>query len=391
MTRTQSFIIFFSIVLSVYALINTHIFIRGWQAIPAGSSLRPWYAVIFWVLAASFIVGRFAERIALSWFSSAIVWMGSFWLAAMAYLYLTVLAIDLLRLVNHLLPFFPTLLTKDPERTRAVTAMVVVSAVTAIVIGGHLNARAPRVRTLDLSIAKPSPIGRMTIVAATDIHLGTLVCRTFFDSIVDRINALEPDLVLLPGDIVDEDLGPVVRQNLGESLRRIRSRYGVYAITGNHEYIGGAEPACRYLTEHGVTMLRDSTAVVADGLVLVGREDLSAARFNGKQRKPLEEVMKDVDRSLPILLMDHQPSDLDAAVRNGADVQISGHTHHGQLWPFGYLAQLVYEVSWGYRKKGDTHVYVSCGVGTWGPPVRTGNRPEIVAMNLQFAGSERGR
>ncbi len=385
MTRTQSFIVFFSIVLSVYALINTHIFIRGWQAIPDGSPLRPWFAVLFWMLAASFILGRFAERLTVSWFSSAVVWVGSFWLAAMAYLYLTVLFIDLLRLVNHFFPFFPALFTRHPEQTRMITAITVVSAVFLVVLGGHLNARAPRVRTLDLAIAKSSPLGSVKIVAATDIHLGTLVCRKFFDSIVDRINALEPDLVLLPGDIVDEDLAPVVRQNLGESLRRIRARHGVYAITGNHEYIGGAEPACRYLSEHGVTMLRDSTAVVAGGLVLVGREDLSVAHFNGKRRAPLEEVMKDVDRSLPILLMDHQPSDLDAAVRNGADVQISGHTHHGQLWPFGYLAQLVYEVSWGYKKKGETHIYVSCGVGTWGPPVRTGNRPEIVAMNLRFA------
>ena len=94
--------------------------------------------------------------------------------------------------------------------------------------------------------------------------------------------------------------------------------------------------------------------------------------------------MLGVDKSLPIILMDHQPFKLDEAVRNGVDVQLSGHTHHGQLWPFHFITKKVYELSWGYKLKGNTHVYVSSGVGTWGPPVRTGNRPEIVHLRLRF-------
>jgi len=385
MTRTQSFVLFFSIVLSLYALINAHIFMRGWQALPAGSALRPWYTVVFWLLAVSFIAGRFIERIAISWLSTAVVWVGSFWLAAMAYLYLAVLVIDLLRLVNHFVPLFPDSITRNVEQAKQITALIVVGVVSLAIALGHLNARSPRIRMLDFTIRKKSQLKELRIVAVTDIHLGTLVCRNFFNEIVDQVNELDPDVVLLPGDIVDEDLAPVMRQNLGESLRRIKSKNGVYAVTGNHEYIGGAEAACRYLTDHGVVMLRDSVATVAGGLVLVGREDLSSARFNGRTRKPLGEVMAGVDRSQPILLMDHQPAVLEDGVRQGVDVQISGHTHHGQLWPFNYLSQAIFEVSWGYKQKGKTHVYVSCGVGTWGPPVRTGNRPEIVHMTLRFS------
>jgi hypothetical protein len=224
----------------------------------------------------------------------------------------------------------------------------------------------------------------MNVVVASDIHLGTIVCKSKLERIVDRINALEPDLVLLPGDVVDEDIGPVIRNNLGETLRKIRSKFGVVAITGNHEYIGGVEPACTYLVEHGITMLRDSSITINDSVIIVGREDISIRGFTGKIRKPLKELMSDVDKSYPIILMDHQPFHLEEAEANGADLQLSGHTHHGQLWPFNFITKKVYELSWGYKKKGNTHYYVSCGVGTWGPPVRTGNRPEIVSLRLKF-------
>ena len=191
-----------------------------------------------------------------------------------------------------------------------------------------------------------------------------------------------PDLVLLPGDVFDEDIGPVIKENLGETLRTIKSKHGVIAITGNHEYIGGEEAACRYLRDHGITVLRDSSIRI-DGLcTVVGREDISIRQFAGKQRKSLDDLMKDVDTSLPIILLDHQPFHLEEAEDHGVDLQLSGHTHHGQLWPFNYVSSRIFEVSWGYKKKGNTHVYVSCGVGTWGPPVRTGNTPEIVNVKL---------
>jgi hypothetical protein len=198
------------------------------------------------------------------------------------------------------------------------------------------------------------------------------------------INALNPDVVLLPGDVIDEDLGPVIQQNLGETLRKIRSKYGVFAVTGNHEYIGGVEPACKYLTEHGITMLRDKVISIQDSLYIIGREDLSIRQFTGKKRKNLKEIISGIDPSLPIILMDHQPFHLDEAAVNGIDLQLSGHTHHGQMWPFNYITNKIYEISWGYVRKGNTQFYISCGAGTWGPPVRIGNTPEIINIIMKF-------
>jgi predicted MPP superfamily phosphohydrolase len=384
--RKRAFIIFFSIVLSIYTLINIYIFMRGWEVIPENAYVRVGYAVLYSILFLSFVVGRFLERVALSWFTDVLVWIGSFWLGAMVYFFLILLVIDFLRLMNSNVPFFPSFLTANDQETGQTVAIVVGAVVLVVVVSGYINALKVRVKKLGLTIRKGiKSHGSLNIVVASDIHLGTLICKSRLERIVERINSLNPDLVLLPGDVVDEDLGPVIRQNLGETLRTIKSRLGVIAITGNHEYIGGVEEACRYLSEHGITVLRDSWVEIEKEIVIVGREDLSSRELAGKRRKPLEELMAAVDKNLAVILMDHQPFRLEDVEKNGVDLQLSGHTHHGQLWPFNFITKKVYEVSWGYKKKGNTHFYVSSGVGTWGPPIRTGNRPEIVNIELTFA------
>ncbi len=382
--RTLGFIIFFTIVIVLYGLINSYIYLRGLQALPHPSPLRIWFSVVFWFLAGSYFAARLLERFSVSWLTDGLIWIGSFWLGAMAYFVVALLAIDIIRLANYAVPFFPESLLRNLQQVRLILFVAVGGIVILAVIGSRLNAMFPTVKTLDLTIHKKSPLKELNIAMASDIHLGTVVCNNHFERIVEKINSLHPDIVLLPGDIVDEDIEPVIRQNLGETIRQIRSKYGIYAITGNHEYIGGVEPACKYLTEHGIVMLRDSSAKIADSFTLVGREDRSIHQFARKNRKPLSEILAGVDTSLPVILMDHQPLDLDDAARARVDLQFSGHTHHGQLWPFNFIAKAVYEVSWGYTQKENTQYYVSCGVGTWGPPMRSGNRPEVVNVRLRF-------
>jgi predicted MPP superfamily phosphohydrolase len=211
------------------------------------------------------------------------------------------------------------------------------------------------------------------------------VGRSRFDHIVNKINGLDPDLVLLPGDIVDEDLAPVIRQNLGESLRNIKSRFGVFAVTGNHEHYGGVEKACSYLSEHNIVVLRDQSVKIGNSFYIVGREDRSSSGVpDGRPRKNLPELMAAVEKNYPVILMDHQPFGLNEAAAQGVDLQLSGHTHDGQLWPISHIVHSIYELAWGYKKISNTHFYVSDGVGTWGPPVRIGNHPEIVQIRIDF-------
>jgi uncharacterized protein len=383
--KTGAFILFLLVVITIYALVNTYIFSRALQAIPAGSPYRTWFIIGFWLVASAFVLARFLERAYPCNFTEVITWIGSLWLGAMAYFFFAIVLIDLGRLLNSLFHIFPSAFYVNYEKTKLIALGVTVCIVFITVLAGFINARLPRIKNLDITIPKTvSGDKTMKIVMASDIHMGTLIAKRRTNWLVNRINSLEPDLILLAGDVVDEDLKPVIRRNLGETLSTLKARLGVYGITGNHEYIGGVEEACRYLTEHGVKMLRDTSVLVDNRLYLVGREDRDKPRFTGKPRKSLEEVMQPVDRSYPVLLMDHQPFRLEQAARQGVDLEVSGHTHHGQLWPFNYITKAIYELSWGYKKIGGTNYYVSSGFGSWGPPIRLGNRPEIVVITLRF-------
>ncbi len=383
--KIAPFLVFFSIVLIIYGLINTYIFTRFMQCLPSGWQGRMWAIIVFWVLVGSFVVARFLERAYPCNFTEVMTWIGSFWLGAMVYFVLVALFVDFVRLVNHFLPFFPQVFYADYQKTKLITLFITMGLVILTVTAGFINARNPRIKVLDLNIAKKIQGDKtLKIAMASDIHLGTLVGERGASRLVSMINGLHPDIILLAGDIVDEDLKPVIRRNLGETLKNLYAPLGVYAITGNHEYIGGADEAIAYLTAHKIKFLQDTLELIDNRFYLAGRDDRDKSRFTGKQRKPLAEILKGADPAFPILLMDHQPFQLFKPEELGVDLQLSGHTHHGQMWPFNYITNAIYEVSRGYKKKGNTHIYVSSGYGTWGPPIRIGNRPEVVSIRLHF-------
>jgi predicted MPP superfamily phosphohydrolase len=381
--RTIQFLVFFSVVMTVFGLLSFYIYSRGIQFFPVGTSGRLWYKVIFIFLSLSYVAARLLEKVWLSPVSDVFTWIGSFWLAAFFYFLLLVVAVDLLRLVNVVLPFIPDFVKTASFKPYLFWGSI--SLVGALLLGGYINSICPRVKTLDLVInKKTNGLKSLKAVFASDIHLGTLIGPRRTNTIVQKINAQNPDMILLGGDIVDEDLAPVIRNNLGDSLKKLKAPLGVFGITGNHEYIGGAEQAVKYLEEHGITMIRDSAVKINDSFYVFGREDRDSKNFAGIQRKEVSELSENFDHTLPIILLDHQPFELDKKQAMGVDLTLSGHTHHGQIWPLNYITKAIFEVSWGYKKKGNMHTYVSSGVGGWGPPVRIGNRPEIVVINISF-------
>lgn len=382
--RTINFIIFISVVMAVHISVNLYIGVRGWQALHDWPHARVLYAPAFVFLAVSFFAGRILERFLICRTSDILIWIGSFWFGMMLYLFLGALLCDLARLINHFAGFIPAG-TPAYARARTVAAASVVGLTLVLMMYGWWNSLNPRIRTLVVEAPKACA-GReaIDIALVSDIHLGTIIKNSRLQTMVDMVNVIQPDIVLLAGDIVDEDLKPVIANNLGELLRTIRSRLGTYAVTGNHEYIGGVEEACRYLEAHGVRMLRDQAVIVDGCLCLAGREDASIAQFSGRRRKPVDEILKGVDRTLPIILMDHQPIRLEEAKRAGVDLVVSGHTHHGQLWPGSIVTSLIFRVSYGFMRDGESAYYVSCGFGTWGPPVRIGTRPEVVHLQIRF-------
>ena len=378
-------LIFFGIVFIIYGLINFYLFRQSVIVIP--QPYKKFFVTAFVFVALSFFAGRIIERY-FYFLGDVLLSIGSFWLAFMFYLFLCCVFINFLRLINQIIPFFPEFITHNIEKTRRIVAIIILLLVTITVVGGYLNTKMIITKTYKFKIKKNAgELKSLNVVMASDIHLGTIIGKSHLAKIKDRVNELNPDIVLLAGDIIDEDISSVIKNNVGEELARFKTKYGIYAVTGNHEYIGGVENACKYLSAHGVNVLRDSAAKIDNSFYLVGREDRSKNQFTGNKRKELYSLMKDVDKSFPIILMDHQPFGLNEAVENNIDLQLSGHTHYGQLWPLNYIVEKIYNPSWGYVINGNTHYYVSCGVGGWGPLVRTGSRPEIINFIITFSGN----
>ncbi len=374
------FMIFFSIVLLLFFSANYFIFHRSLPSVQ-GLSYKNYLIALFWILVLAYPVGRILESVAPAFAPSVLIKVGSIWLAVMLYLLLGFLIVDILRFINyisglHLLAFL------SDKRTLIIA--VIYAITTLLTVIGYINARTPRVSHVEINLPAESKISQpIKIVAASDIHLGTIISNGRLKKLTELINSQNPDIILLVGDTFDEDLGPVIRNNMGEQLATLKAKYGAYAVTGNHEYYGNAAEAVNYLQNHGITVLQDTSITVGGIVNLIGRNDRQSIRFLGKNRKPLEELVREANQSLPSILMDHQPFNLEEAENNNITLQLSGHTHHGQLWPFNYITGAMFELSSGYLKKGNTHYYVSNGYGTWGPPVRIGNRPEIIVITLK--------
>jgi predicted MPP superfamily phosphohydrolase len=383
--KTLQFIIFLSIVLSIYFSTNLYIYIRGLQAFSITPYWKLSYKIIFWIVASSFIVGEFLEHTSSSVIGEWIYRVGAFWTAFMLYLIIAVVLIDVIRIIDKLIPIIPVVIKLNPVKYKFIIGISVFSIVSLIIIAGHINTLRTKIHEISLHIPKETSSNPgMKILMASDIHLGALIGDRREKKLVEIINKQKPDLVLLCGDIVDGDIAPVLRKNLGKHLQEIKPSLGMYAIPGNHEYIGGIHKTIPYLESINIKILRDEVITLSNGVQLIGRDDRDSNRIGAKKRKSLAQLTSNIDTSKPVIVMNHQPYNLDEAVEAGIDLHLSGHTHHGQMWPLNYITSAMFEKSRGYLKKEGTHFYISSGFGTWGPSVRIGNTPEVVVFNITF-------
>ncbi len=378
---------FLLIVLSVYALVNAYIFRRGWQALAGHHRLRMLCAFMFLLFVLSYPLGRIVQGLVHSGVPRFFVRVGAFHLALMLYLFIAVILVDFVRLLNRMLAFIPKAWSADPARFGAVLFLIVAGLSIIIVGTGYINAGRPRIRDITVAIDKSAKDGRSSLkaVMGSDLHLGMVCGISRLRFFVDEVNALKPDLVLLPGDIVDETVTAEEEEAMISIFRGIRAPLGVFSVLGNHEYYSGLEQNIAFLGKCGIRVLQDEAVEVAGSFVVIGRKDPTGLG-RGEKRTPLARIMAaaGVDPALPLVLLDHQPLHLEQAEEAGIDLQLSGHTHAGQLFPLNLINKRLYEQNWGSLRKGKTHYYVSCGVGTWGPPVRTGSIPEIMRITLTF-------
>ncbi|MBZ4420864.1 metallophosphoesterase [Myxococcus sp. RHSTA-1-4] len=242
----------------------------------------------------------------------------------------------------------------------------------------------PQVTELAVKIPKlPKALDGLSIVQLTDIHVGHFIQRRFMDELVRQANALRPDLFAITGDLVDGDvpsLGGAVA-----ALRDLKSRYGSFFVTGNHDYYSGDEEWTEFLQSLDIQVLRNRHVRIGDAggsLDLVGVDDWSGGRRRNKQGYDLERALMGRDPDRAAVLLAHQPANFKAAAERGMDLQISGHTHGGQLVPMTLFIGLAWEHAAGLYRHEDSHIYVSRGCGFWGPPMRVGSPPEIVKLVL---------
>ena len=329
MPRTSLYI-FLTVFLTGYGLVNAYIFIRGWPATAwMRRSWRKAVLLLFGLSVLSYPLGRFLSRVVPLPGEDGLVLIGSFYLAVMVYLFLVLLFLDTLRLLRAL---FPPVLKKrfQPSGIAPRTKFLVVIGLVLITVSlGHWNALHPRIRNLEISL--PQSVDsrvQLSVVMASDLHLGRIIRNSRLEKIVGLINGLKPDLVLLAGDLTDEDIPFLSDQNTAAILQRIQAPLGVYSVTGNHEYYSGREKAVSFIRQGGIRVLEDEVVKVGESLYLVGRKDRTAERF-GEPRKTLAELLKEVPPAAPGGPHGPQPFQLAEARRNGIGLQLSGHTHNG--------------------------------------------------------------
>jgi len=260
------------------------------------------------------------------------------------------------------------------------------AVLTAILARGWRNAWSPVVREHRLDVPKAAgTLNSLRVLVASDIHLGNIVGNRHLMRLVQLAESIKPDLILLPGDVIDDDIEPFIRNRMADTMKKLQAPHGVYAVLGNHEYYGGhIEEYVEQMAAIGIRVLRDETVTVADAVQVAGRKDKTADSAVQGGRLPVDKLLEGLNPALPILLLDHQPYQFDAAAAAGADLLLSGHTHRGQFAPNHWITKRLFELDWGYMMKSGMHVLVSSGFGLWGPPFRLASRSEVLDVTLRF-------
>ena len=371
-----------------FSFMNYYVIRRAWQALAGTGPLRILVLVVFLVLLAALLYGRSLAMRRSSLVPEFVIGAASFYFGWLLYLVLFSALIDLARLIDRFVRFFPAAVRADGPAAARLAALAVAGITLTIMAAGFIHAHRLQTTPLEITIDKAAgPIKILNAVALSDIHVGPLLHTPRFEKIVEAINALNPDVVLIAGDIVNEDTRLDELERMAQLFRKIRSRWGVFACTGNHEYFAGIEKSLKYLRQGGIRVLLDEAVLVGEAFYLAGRTN---RQYLGRRerRKPLPEILAGADLSKPLLLLDHQPVRLFEAEEAGVDFQFSGHTHAAQVIPLIWINNLLWEIGRGYGRRGKTQYFVTDGVGVWGLPTRIGTRSEIVRLRISFRSSD---
>ena len=355
---------FFLIALTVMLVMQGYVMWHVWRVLPFSTPVKLIILLLMLVALACMVLQFKSDSMPLG-IATAMYEIGNSWMVIAFYLLMAFLLLDIGRLV-HLVP-------ADWLKHNGITSLVITGIMLVTFIGGnihyHHKARRDIQLTTEKSLEKP-----LKIVMVSDLHAGYHNRRAEVARWVNMINAEKADLILIAGDIIDNSQRPLQEQGTLEELKRLNAP--TFACLGNHEYISGIDKALPLLEQTGIYLLRDSTAAIGD-VTIIGRNDRS-----NQHRKSVEQLMQGVTRDNYIILLDHQPYHLEEAEENGIDLQLSGHTHRGQVWPLNWVTKKMYECDYGQYRRGNTDYYVSSGIGLWGGKFRIGTSSEYAVITV---------
>lgn len=350
-----------SLFILVFPLYNGVVLYLGWNVYEfLGIDAVEIFSIIWIIWAYSLLIGMISRK--LSVFQVA----GYYWFAFVQY------GLMLFPIANLLIWITPA------NFERAIEWIIFALMIIIFAIGIY-RAYSPVTRKLTVEVKNDLKAGEeLKVVVGSDFHFGPVMGKGQLEKFVRKSNAENADLVFLAGDLVDDIPYWYMKHQLKDTMRELKSTYGVFGILGNHEYYGKQIPETVYQMEQSnIKMLLDETIEIPGVCMITGREDIT-----NKSRKKLEDLK--VDNGLPWLIMDHTPTDIDTPAQLAADLQVSGHTHRGQMWPNQLITKRTFPLDYGYVQKGSLHAITTSGFGFWGPPLRTNSRAELWAVTIKF-------
>lgn len=340
-----------------------------------------------------------------SGFQRVLACIGTYWLGILLYIIIILGAVELIRLILHITHTVPFETLTD-RKIFIVTGLICIAAIAFFCIWGIISAVHVRSTNYEITINKNGgKLDELNIALVADLHLGYTVGPRMIRQMVDKINAQNPDIILIAGDIFDNDYDAIGNpEELIRILSQLRSKYGTYAVYGNHDtdekiLAGFTFPSKEkktsdprmddFLQQAGIRLINEETLLIDDSFYLVGRADEERPGRGVDIRKNLQEIMDSIDGSKPVIVMEHEPKFLQTLADVGIDLHLCGHTHDGQTFPANFLCKLVWENPAGYLKKDNMQSIVTSGVGLFGPNMRVSTKSEVVHIQVHFKYSSR--
>lgn len=382
MRRLLLVALFIAVLLAV--LVGGHLYLAE-RLVWAPALPAPWRGAALLVLvlgAASLLLQPIAERTLPRRAGRWVAWPASLWMGAAFFLLVAGLVSEGL---GALMGAVSPGVAAPRTAARAQALLIVGLAVVALWRGARELRDGPRLTRLTVRIARwPAALDGLRIVQLSDLHIGPILDRRFAALLTERVNALSPDVVVITGDLVDGDV-----RHVGDEVAPfadLRAAHGVYFVTGNHDYYSGADGWVARVAALGMRPLRNQRVTIGAGAAafdLAGVEDHHAHLVTPSARSDLRAALAGRDTARPLVLLAHDPLTFKEAARLGVDLQLSGHTHGGQIWPFRYLVRLSTPFVAGYYRRGVSQLYVSRGTGFWGPALRLFAPAEIVEVTIR--------